>query len=75
VLGLVGERLRRLRDVEPLRMHEALVVVTGTFAWTALVMTPVFCVSGMAPADALLESVSAITTTASAPSASRSDPR
>jgi trk system potassium uptake protein TrkH len=63
LLGLVGEGLRRLRHVAPLRMHEALVVVTGIFAWTALVMTPVFCVSGMAPADALLESVSAITTT------------
>jgi trk system potassium uptake protein TrkH len=63
VLGLAGEGLRRLRHVERLRTHEALVVVTGIFAWTALVMTPVFCVSGMAPADALLESVSAITTT------------
>jgi trk/ktr system potassium uptake protein len=61
--GGMGEGLRRLRNVEPLRTHEALVVVTGIFAWTALVMTPVFIASGMAPADALFESVSAITTT------------
>lgn len=63
VLGLGGERLRRLRHVEPLRMHEALVVVTGMFAWSGFVMASVFWVGGMDPVDALLESVSAVTTT------------
>jgi trk system potassium uptake protein TrkH len=62
-LGLAGEGLRRLRHLDPLRTHEALVVVTAMFAWTGLVMAPVFWAGGLRPADALLESVSAITTT------------
>lgn len=62
-LAAAGLALRRVRRPEGLQTHEALVVTAAAFVLTPLAAAVSFAAAGMAPADAILETISGVTTT------------
>ena len=63
VLSAVGLAARRLPKPREVQTDEGLIVVVAIFVVDALLMALPFATAGIAPGDAIFESISAITTT------------